>query len=390
MWPFRRKIRRQIGIDIGTSSVKIVELSKEGNHIVLSNYGIMDGSDFFGEVQNGSNTPSGLKLSENDIASVLKQLLDTAKIKTDKVVMSIPFFSSFLTVMEMPNISEKEIESAIPFQARSYIPVPLSEVVLDWLVIPEFSSPTQLPVADSKISNIATNTADDGNGNIASIVPDPIQAKKNKISVLLIAVPKEVISKYQRIAKALDLELVALESESFSLARSLIGNDKGTIMLVDFGARSTNLTIIDGGYIFMSHSADLSGKEITKMVARSLNIQPQRAEELKKSSGVSSTGSEKGLTQIISPFVEKLVNEIERMNSLFIKKEGRKIEKIILTGGSSNLPGLVEYLSKSAGVEVIIGNPFSKIKFDFALEPVLRKDLSSSLAVATGLSMREL
>jgi type IV pilus assembly protein PilM len=388
MWPFRRKIRRQIGIDIGTSSVKIVELSKEGNHVVLSNYGIMDGSDFFGEVQNGSNTPSGLKLSENDIASVLKQLLDAAKIKTDKVVMSIPFFSSFLTVMEMPNISQKEIESAIPFQARSYIPVPLSEVVLDWLVIPEFSSPS--PVAPAKVSNIASAAADDGKGNIASVVPDAVQVKKEKISVLLIAVPKEVVSKYQRIAKALNLELVALESESFSLARSLIGEDKGTIMLVDFGARSTNLTIIDRGYIFMSHSADLSGKEITKMVARSLNVQPQRAEELKKSSGVSSVGSEKGLTQIISPFVEKLVNEIERMNSLFIKKEGRKIEKIVLTGGSANLPGLVEYLSKSAGVEVIIGNPFSKVKFDPSLEPILRKDLSSSLAVATGLSMREI
>lgn len=385
MWPFKQKILRQIGIDIGTSSIKVVELLREGR-ITLTNYGVMDNLDFFGEIDNGSNIPAGFRLSENYIVSVLKQLLDTTKIKTDKVVMSIPFFSSFLTVMEMPKVSRKEIENAIPFQARSYIPVPISEVVLDWLIIPEFS--IQNPVTDAKISNIASSTANGGNGNIVSVIPDPI--KKDKISILLIAVPKEIISKYQRIAKALNLKLVGLESESFSLARSLVGNDNGTVMLVDFGAMNTSLTIIDRGYVFMSHSADLSGKEITKMVARSLNVQLQRAEELKKSSGVSSVGYEKGLTQIISPFVEKLVNGIERMNGLFMRKEGRRIEKIVLTGGSSNLPGLSEYLSKSIGVEVIIGNPFNGVKCNPSLEPILRRDLSSSLAVATGLSMRDI
>jgi type IV pilus assembly protein PilM len=385
MWPFKQKILRQVGIDIGTSSVKVVELLRE-DHITLTNYGIIDNLDFFGEINSGSNAPSGLRFSENYIISVLKQLLDTTKIKTDKVVMSIPFFSSFLTVMEMPKASRKEIENAIPFQARSYIPIPISEVVLDWLIIPEFSR--QNTVTDAKISNIASNTANGGNGNIVSVIPDPI--KKDKISILLIAVPKEIISKYQRIAKALNLKLVGLESESFSLARSLVGNDNGTVMLVDFGAMNTSLTVIDRGYVFMSHSADLSGKEITKMVSRSLNVQPQRAEELKKTSGVSSVGYEKGLTQIVSPFIEKLVNGIERMNGLFMKKEGRRIEKIVLTGGSSNLPGLSEYLTKSIGVEVVIGNPFNGVKYNPSLEPILRKDLSFSLAVATGLSMRDI
>lgn len=384
MWPFKRKVRRQLGIDIGTSSVKVVELGRDGDHITLTNYGIMDGSDFFGEVSNGLNTPSGLKLSESEIAVVLEQLLDAAKIKTDKVVMSIPFFSSFLTVMEVPAMSEKELESSIPFQARSYIPVPLSEVVLDWEVIPKAPQPVAPDISP-------TPAAPAGAGSTQTVAQMRITApKQEKISVLLIAVPKEVVSKYQRIAKELNLELTALESESFSLARSLIGNDKGTVMLVDFGARSTNLTIIDRGFIFASHSADLSGKEITKAIARSLNVHPQRAEEIKKTSGVSSAGADKGIAQIISPFIDKLVNEIDRMNSLMLKKENRRIEKVVLTGGSSNLPGVAEYLSKNLGVEVIIGNPFSRIKFNSALEPVLRKDLSSSLAVAVGLAMREL
>lgn len=369
MWPFSRKVRRQLGVDIGTSSVKVVELEQDGNHVVLSNYGIMDGSDFFGEVRSGSNIPLGFKMSENDIALVLKQLLSSAKMKSDTVVMSVPIFSSFITVMELPNLNGKELENAVPFEARAYIPVPLSEVVLDWIVVPTSTAGTAQPQ----------------NQTVVSTTP-----KTEKITVLLIAVPKEVVSKYQRIAEASGLKLAALESESFSLARSLVGKDMGTIMLMDLGARSSNITIIDGGYIFMSHSAELSGREITRVVSSSLNITPERAEELKRTTGIASLGAEKGIAQVISPFVGKLVNEAERMNSLFLKKDDKKIEKIVLTGGAANLPGLAEYLSRNLGVEVLLGNPFSHIKFDPVLEPVFRKELSSVLAVPAGLAMRGL
>ncbi|MBI2454379.1 MAG: type IV pilus assembly protein PilM [Parcubacteria group bacterium] len=354
MWPFSRKSRRQLGVDIGTSSVKIVELEKNDAGLGLFNYGIMDGSDFLGDA-NGSNTLTGLKMSEGDIALALKRLMSEAKIKTVDAVMSIPIFSSFITVMELPNLTQKELENAVPFEARSYIPVPLSEVVLDWFVIPP-ASPSSGQKAD----------------------------------VLLIAVPKEIVTKYQRVAAAAGLNLTALESESFSLARILVGSDQGTVMLADLGARNSNLTIIDRAFIFMSHSADLSGKEITKVISRSLNIIPERAEELKKTSGVLSAGANQGLNQVVYPFIDKLVNEIERMNSLFFKKENKKVEKIILTGGAANLPGLTEYLSRHLGLAVMVGNAFSKIKFEPLLEQLLRRELSSGLAVAAGLAMRDL
>ena len=361
MWPFSRKARRQLGVDVGTSSVKIVELERENEHLKLANYGIISGSDFFGETLSGSSTPLGLKMSENDVAGVLKRLLASANIKARSAVMSIPIFSSFLTVMELPNLSAKELESAVPFEARSYIPVPLAEVVLDWLIIPTESS-----------------------GAAAA------EQKKEKITVLLIAVPKEVISKYQRIAAAAGLALAALESESFSLARSLVGSDKGAVMLIDMGDRSANLTVINQGFILISHSADISGREITKAVAHGLNVIPARAEELKRMSGVAQTAAEKGLAQVITPFIDKLVGEIERMDNLLNKKISKKIEKIILTGGTANLPGMTEYISRRLGVEIIIGNSLGQIKFNPELERIFRRELSPVLAVAVGLAMREL
>lgn len=370
MWPFSRKDRRQLGVDVGTSAVKIVELEHSGNRLTLTNYAVLDGSDFFGEMPGGSNIPSGLKMSDDDIASALKRLLAEAKIKTKTAVMSIPIFSSFLTVMELPNLAGKELESAVPFEARSYVPVPLSEVVLDWLVIPSHAETAAVSSVQNKPAAAAT--------------------VQEKLNVLLIAVPKEVVSKYQRVAAAAGLELRALESESFSLSRALVGNDLSTIMLVDFGAANTNLTVIDGGFIFMSHSADLSGKEITKAISRSLNVASARAEELKRSIGISAAGLNKGIAQALAPVVDKLVAEMEKMISLILKKEGRRVEKVVLSGGSSNLPGLKEYLSSRLGVEVLVGNPFSKIKFDPALDKILRQEFNSTLAVATGLAMREL
>ena len=125
--------------------------------------------------------------------------------------------------------------------------------------------------------------------------------RQEKITVLLIAVPKEVVSKYQRIASGAGLKLTAIESESFSLARSLAGNDLSSIMLIDMGARSSNLTILHQGFIFMSHSADVTGKEITKVISRSLNVDSKRAEELKRISGVATSASDKGLAQVIGP-----------------------------------------------------------------------------------------
>ena len=161
MWLFSRKDRRQLGVDVGTSAVKIVELEHSSNRLTLTNYAVLDGSDFFGEMPGGSNMPSGLKMSDDDIASALKRLLAEAKIKTRTAVMSIPIFSSFLTVMELPNLAGKELESAVPFEARSYVPVPLSEVVLDWLIIPPRSdSVSSTPATAPKNSNfrIQNNT----------------------------------------------------------------------------------------------------------------------------------------------------------------------------------------------------------------------------------------
>lgn len=459
---FSRRPRRQVGIDIGTSSIKVVDLSREGSHPRLLNYGIMEGLDFFGDISPAANVPSKLKMSEDDIVTVLNKVFDFSKIKTKDAVFSIPIFSSFLTVMELPFMNMKELKRAVSFQARSYIPVPLSEVVLDWLAIPPrlqlkplakkkvnfkaqqdyaVSSSSPVTVTPAKPSLESTQKSavlpDSSFGNqqkltrtgvtikepprpplsnvyqqdaikepnLAGGKQTPLEAvpltepkretkvdiptKPEKISILLVAVPKEVINKYQRVVAKAKLNLRAFEPESFSLVRSMVGNDLNPTMLVDFGARSTTLTIIDQGFVKMSHSVDLSGKEISKVIARGLNISFSRADELKKTAGIASLGVERGIADLIKPLINKLVVEFEKMANIYMRKEGVKIKKVILAGGSASLPGLVSYLTSKLLTETVIGDPFARVSYPPELEKILKREIAPSLSVAVGLAMRD-
>lgn len=353
---FSRRPRRQIGVDIGTSSIKVVELSREGSHPALQNYGLIEGLDFFGDVS-ATDHVSTFKLSEAEIIAALKELLKTTRIQTREAVFSIPIFSSFLTVMELPQMNLKDLERAVPFSARSYIPVPINEVVLDWLAIPPRPSSGQAP---------------------------------RPVSVLLVAVSKEVVSKYRRVVEGAGLILQGLEPESFSLVRSLVGTDPEPVMLADLGARSTTLTIVEQGFVRMSHTVQLSGIELTKTIARGLAISLERAEGLKRTTGLAAGGEERGIAGLIRPGLDRLADEYEKMASSYFRKEGVKLGKIILAGGMANLPGFRQYLQGRLNIETIIGDPFGRVSYAAEVKPLLKQELTSQLAVAVGLALREL
>lgn len=338
-----------MGIDIGTTSIKMVQLGKEGDRIKLETYGFIENysrSDgYIDAIQSSS-----LKMLDSQVAGMIKTIIKEAKATANEATISIPIFSSFTTVMELPSMSKKEIASSIPYQARQYIPVPIGDVVLDWEIIKEPSN------------------------------------KEGKIEVLLIAVPKEIISKYSRIAKLANLNLQALEIETFGLARSLLGNDKSPVVLVDLGARSTGISIVDGGTVRIVYNLDTAGEELTQAVKRSLNLDVSRAEILKRDVGLLKEADGRDVSRILSNIADIIISEIERLGSLYEKKS-RKAEKIILSGGGANLLGVVDYMTEKLGMEVIIAEPFSRIAYPLILKPVL-KEIGPIFSIAVGLAMR--
>src|SRR3989338_8647760 len=246
----------KLGIDIGTAAIKIVELEKSGGRFALKNYGLFElkGTDV---QSSGPGTgQSILKLPDQEIVWGLKELIKKGNIKSTDAIASIPSFSTFTTIIEMPYLSEQELAKALPFEARKYIPIPLNEVILDWSIID------------------ILNQAGPGTPGSAS--------KPTTVQVFIAAVPKDETEKYRRIMKGAGLNLKALELENTALIRALLGNDLSPTAIVNIGGRSTSIVIVNKGYEQVGHNYEVGGFEITKSISRSLNVSLEKAEELKR------------------------------------------------------------------------------------------------------------
>jgi len=349
--PLKMLPKKFLGIDIGTSSIKIVELSSFGKRKKLENYGELSAFAFY-EKSFQTFEKSTLLLSTQDIAKAISAILEEAKIKTTKVCFSIPDFSSFFTWFELPPMTREEVPYGVKYEARQHIPLPLAEVTLDWQVI------------EGRISD----------------------RKKDKIKILLVAVPNEVINQYQIIADFCRLKLQTLEAEVFGLTRALIKDEKKVVVLVDIGAQSTTCNIVDKGILKRSHSFDVSGNNLTETVSRSLGIDYREAEKLKKKLGLIPS-PQKNLRKILLPLIDLILVEIGKISQNFYQTEAKKVKKLILAGGSSLLPGLKEYFQEQLQKEIEIANPFSDIFYPPVLEKEL-KEIGPSYAIAVGMALR--
>lgn len=362
MFEFLKTKRKNFaGIDIGTSSVKVVQLGMDQNRVKLEAYGLLE---TYGKVELLQSTlqTSSIHLLGGQVVDLLKDLIAKSRITTKDVILSVPVFSTFSAVMELPDMPYTEIEASIPYEARQYIPVPVSEVVLGWNII--------------------------GKKNKVSVEgEEPIK----KIEVLLVAIPKEVANKYAEIAQAANLNLKAIELESFALSRALVGDDLTPTIIVDIGSKITNILVVDNGYVMLNKGLDTSGNEITRALVHALNINYKRAEILKRERGLTGkSGGDSSVDQVILPVIGLIANEISRISSVYFYKSNKKIERVILCGGSAQLPGLAEYLSGNLHLPVSIGDPWGRIDYNPpSLGPVL-KELAPSFSIAVGLAMREL
>jgi type IV pilus assembly protein PilM len=364
-FPFKIGFKSCLGIDIGTSGVKIIQLAKKGERLTLEKYGEI-GARVFYEESARTFEKSTLLLSSNDIAKAILAICQEAKITERKSFFTIPDFASFFTSFELPPMTREEVPQAVRFEARHHIPLPLAEVTLDWSIIEG--------EADEK--------------------------KKTPLKILLVAVSNDLLDQYSQVANLANLELKGLEVEAFALVRALIGEEKGVMAILDIGARSTTINIVDQGILKVSHSFDVAGNEMTQVLAKALDIDFFEAENLKKVHGLKhffpetgETGEEELITkkvgEILIPLIDLILAELERTGQNFSQVSGKKIEKVILAGGSSLLPGLKEYFLKVLKKKVEIANPFADIFYPPLLEPVL-KEMGPSYAIAVGASLRGL
>jgi len=331
-----------LGIDIGSSSIKIVELKNEGGRIKLLSYGF---SESFHDLD---------QASPKEISEVIGKICKESGITGRRAVSALPTFSVFSSIINLSGVGKKDLPSAINWEARKVIPLPLEEMILDWKKIPA--------------------SAED-------------EAKDN-IKILLTGAPRTLVKKYIEIFKNAQINLLSLETETFALVRSLLGSDKSTVMIVEIGAKTSSFNIIDQNIPILNRSIDIGGWTISKAISDNLNIGLERAEQFKYDMGISSIDSaDNTIPKTIVESISPIINEMKYALSLFQNKSDRKVEKIILGGGSALLINFTSYLSKILNINVLAGDPWAKVSCPLELKPLL-DEVAPRMSIAVGLALR--
>lgn len=348
---------RALGVDVGTVSMKLVELAREKGGISMTNYGMLETQEYF-DRPNGSIQTSSLKISERDAIPLLKTLVREAKPKTKRAFASVPAFAAFFAPLEMPALSPAETAKSVAFQARRYIPLPPDQVTIDWAVV--------------------------GSGE-----NERGQAFQR---VLLTGVPKSIIASYQRIFKAAGLSLAGLEVQTQALARAAAfglpaGEPKSTL-LIDIGGLATDVMVVVNGAVNEVGQSDYGGFALTQAIARSLMISPRRAEDLKRRRGISGTAGERELSTSLYPFIDVILQECRRVRMAYERRSGSQIAQCSVVGGGGNLQGIEAYVSAQLGLpHAALSMLGSKVRTPPGLEPVAR-ELNREFATAFGLAIR--
>jgi type IV pilus assembly protein PilM len=351
---------KSFGLDISDLSLKFLMLRKRGKKFSVASFGesqIEPGIIEGGEVKD-----------EEKLAKIVKEA--TKKVKTKYVVACLPEEKAFLQVIKMPMMPEEDLKSAIVFEAENYIPLPVNEVYLDCEVVP------------------------------------PVYNHLKHLDVLLAAIPKRTVDPYLRVLKKAGLKPVAFEIESLAIARALIENQTTNypVLIIDLGATRTSFVIFAGKSVRFTTSIPVSGIHFTELIAKNLRISFEKAEKLKIIHGLKEglkiklgekTAIEKVKGKIFEALIPALVDLVQQIKKYIdyyqahaylsgLPPDGKRIHKLILSGGGANLKGLKEFLELELKIPVEIGNPWINI----GEVKNFPKENSLSFATAIGLALR--
>lgn len=351
-----------VGIDIGSSAIKVVEIKKKGGKAVLETYGAIALGPY-ADIDMGRVT----NLPAEKIIEALKEVLKQAGVTTNSVALSVSVQSSLVFTIDLPNqIKEGEMSAIISTEARKYIPVPITEVSVDYFVLPQ--------------KEASFEEAND---------PDMGTNKSGKTEVLVVVIQNDAISKIRSILSQCNLDASFLEMEIFSSVRSNFEHELSPVLLIDFGASRTKLSIVEFGMIKSYHTVNRGAADITDSISKSLSIPFPKAEEKKQEFGLFGDPSEKSLADIIKVHIDYIFGETNNVLLGYEKKYNRTISKVIFTGGGSMLKGLKEVAESNFRAEVEMGHPFAKVGAPAFLEKVL-DTAGPEFAVAIGLALRKL
>ncbi len=334
-----------IGVDVGSSSIKVVQLHENRGVATL---------DTYGELQLGPYEDADIgrttHLRIDKLVEAFIDILREAAANARKVSVAISYSSSFTAIITVPTEDQEKISAVIPVEARKYVPVPLTDVTIDWF-------------------------------------PVSVRAERKTSKVLLSAIHNEAITRYESMIKGADLETEGTEIELFSTLRTAVTQDVATVAVIDLGASATKVYIVNKGVIGKTHSVPMNGVELTTTIMQVRAVDFRTAEEQKRTEGLTVVSGNSALEKAFTQILERGFREIHTVLKRYEEEEGNAVQKVVLSGGGAQLRGILPYIQDMLSCPTVLADPFAKVAYPAFLEDTLR-DAGPSFTVAVGAALR--
>lgn len=340
--------KKAFGLDIGATSIKLVWLDGKKGAFILKAASISPAP------ARGMMSESALDTEE--MAQALAKAAKDAGVESRLVNVALPENQVYTKVLEMPVISDRELASAIYWEAEQYIPVPLQNITLVW-----------------------------------NVLKRPSQAGQDeKMQVLMVGAPTLLVSKYQKILQMAGFTVNNMETEILATLRSLVLDETfPTSLVVNIGAISTSFAIVRNGVMVFTYSMSIGGAAINRAIATDFGLTAQQAEEYKRVYGISQKSLGGKIGKATEPILNSILTEIKKSIAFYSQKykDDSPIRQIILSGGTAKLPGIEIFFANNSGIETAIANPWKVLASQQMPKEIL--DNASDYTIAVGLAMKD-
>ncbi len=332
-----------IGIDIGTTSIKLVELAQLGKN----NYKLLAAASM-------PSPTGGVKANMANLAPVsaaVARIVKESGAHSRRVVAALPEEQISSHIVGMPALTDAEVEQALQWQVEQYIPIPQDQAIWSHKVISR-----------------------DNNGGV---------------EVLLVAAAKNLVEAYKRLLEQAGLEVVALETELMAVARAEVKQNAPLTIVVDMGSSSTDLGVVRNGDLIFARTVPTAGEAFVRSIESALGLDTGQAQQYLRTYGLSPTQLDGKLLEAIKPVLAVITGEIKKTVDFYSSKhDGEAVKQIVLSGGVATLPEIVGAISSQINLETVIGDPFVGVQMDNGQKKALT-GTGPFYSVATGLAERE-
>ena len=345
----KRKSTPLLGLDISSTTVKLLELSHTGERYRVESYAV-------------SSLPTDAVIEKNvndveGVANAIRNVINLSKTKVKSVAAAVAGSSVITKTIDMPGgLNEDDMETQLTLEADQYIPYPLEEVAIDF----EIQGPS--PEADGQVEVL-----------LAACRRETIDARV------------EAIESAELLPKIMDVEAYAME-RAFSLVRNQLDiADENTVAVVDIGATMTTLSVLTNGQTIYTREQLFGGKQLTDEIMRRYGLPVEEAGLAKKQGGLPDDYE----PEVLEPFKDAVVQQVARsLQFFFSSSQYNDVDYIVMAGGVSSMEGLHELVQDKLGTPATVANPFADMAISSRVNAVALSSDAPALMIACGLALR--